>query len=81
MLSSMIVHSSIVTGDNETIPLDYLLRQSDGEWKIVDVYLEGSISELATRRSEYAAILGEQGFEGLISRLEDRIAALRGAPG
>lgn len=74
---SMIVQSSIVTANNETIPLDYLLRQYDGVWKIVDVYLEGSISELATRRSEYTAILGGEGFDGLIDRLEDRIAALR----
>ncbi len=77
---SMIVHSTIVTGANETIPLDYLLRQSDDAWKIVDVYLEGSISELATRRSEYNAILADQGFDGLITRLEDRIVALQAAP-
>ena len=75
---SMIVHSAINTGPGEMIPLDYLLRQSDGAWKIVDVYLEGSISELATRRSEYNAILTDQGFDGLITRLEDKIADLRG---
>lgn len=77
---SMIVQSRIVTGDGATIPLGYLLRQNDGRWKIVDIYLEGSISELATRRSEYTAILGDQGFDGLITRLEEKINTLRSTP-
>ncbi len=78
---STIVESRIVTGSGERVALNYLLRQNAGSWRIFDVYLDGSISELATRRSEYTSILDNQGFEGLITRLEGRIADLSGGSG
>ena len=78
---STIVESRIVTGSGERVALNYLLRRNTGTWRIFDVYLDGSISELATRRSEYTSILDDQGFEGLITRLEGRIADLRGDSG
>ncbi len=78
---SMIVESRIVTGDGEPVELNYLLRQNEGRWRIFDVYLNGSISELATRRSEYTSILDNQGFDDLISQLEGRITDLGGDPG
>ena len=78
---STIVESRIITGDGERVELNYLLRQNAGGWRIFDVYLNGAISELATRRSEYTSILDDQGFDSLISQLEGRIADLRGDPG
>ena len=78
---STIVSSRIITGSGEPVALNYLLRRNSGRWRIFDVFLDGSISELATRRSEYTSILNDQGFEGLITRLEGRIADLRGDPG
>jgi phospholipid transport system substrate-binding protein len=38
-------------------------------WQIADVYLNGTISELAIRRSEFASILQRQGVDGLIAEL------------
>jgi phospholipid transport system substrate-binding protein len=42
------------------------MRRDGDAWQISDVYLDGTISELATRRSEFAAILGDRGVAGLI---------------
>ena len=78
---STLVDSRIITGDGERVELNYLLRQNDGHWRIFDIYLNGSISELATRRSEYTSILDNRGFDSLISQLEARIADLQGNPG
>lgn len=78
---SMLVRSQIITGDGETVRLDYLLRKDSGIWRIFDIYLDGTISELATRRSEYTSILDNQGYDGLMTRLEGRIADLKGDPG
>ena len=47
-----VVHTKIIPSNGEPIALNYLMRGSDDNWKIVDVYLTGTISELATRRSE-----------------------------
>src|SRR4051794_24618968 len=56
-----IVRTRLVPSTGVPITLDYLMRGSGNEWKIVDVYLVGMISELATRRSEFLAILRSGG--------------------
>ena len=45
------------------------MRNSGGEWKVVDVYLDGTISELASRRAEFSAILKSGGPDALINSL------------
>jgi phospholipid transport system substrate-binding protein len=48
-------------------------------WQIADVFLNGTISELAIRRSEFASIRQRQGVDGLIAELI-RKADLLSAP-
>ncbi len=64
-----IVKTRIIQSNGKTVALNYLMHKSGAEWKIMDVYLDGAISELATRRSEFGAILKSGGPEGLISSL------------
>jgi phospholipid transport system substrate-binding protein len=52
------------------------MRQNGGVWRIADVYLDGTISELATRRSEFAAILRSRGIDGLIEKLNTKANSL-----
>jgi phospholipid transport system substrate-binding protein len=66
-----VVNTRIVTA-REAVTLNYLMRSSGGDWKIVDVYLSGTISELASRRSEFGAILKSGGPEALASTLKAR---------
>jgi phospholipid transport system substrate-binding protein len=73
-----IVGSRIIKANGEPVPLNYLVRQDGaGGWKVVDVYLSGTISELASRRSEFVAVLHQSGADGLIKLLEQRTAAQR----
>ena len=67
-----IVKTRVIPKTGEPTVLDYLMRSSGGDWKIVDVYLNGTISELATRRSEFAAILKSGGADALIKSLRAR---------
>ncbi|HKE38667.1 MAG TPA: ABC transporter substrate-binding protein [Casimicrobiaceae bacterium] len=67
-----VVHSKLVPSSGEPVALNYLMRESGGSWKIVDVYLKGTISELATRRTEFTAILKEGGPSALISSLRQQ---------
>jgi phospholipid transport system substrate-binding protein len=46
-----------------------MMRRDGDSWLISDVYLDGAISEVATRRFEFAAILKNQGVDGLIAAL------------
>jgi phospholipid transport system substrate-binding protein len=75
-----IVHTRLVQSNGEPITLNYLLRDSGAGWKIVDVYLTGTISELATRRSEFAALLKSGGPSALSDSLRQKTAALMHAP-
>ena len=76
--NGVIVSSRIVKANGEPVPLNYLMRQDGaGTWKVVDVYLSGTISELATRRSEFVAVLQRGGADGLVRMIEQRTAALR----
>jgi phospholipid transport system substrate-binding protein len=78
--SGLVVESEIVKADGKPVNIDYLMRRHDGSWQIADVYLDGTISELATHRSEFADILAKRGIAGLIAALNhkaNQIAASR----
>ena len=64
-----LVKTQIVQSNGKAVKLDYLMRNSQGTWKIVDVYLDGTISELASRRAEFTAILKSGGPSALINSL------------
>jgi phospholipid transport system substrate-binding protein len=76
--NGVIVDSRLVRGDGEPVTLNYLMRENGaGLWQVIDVFLSGTISELATRRSEFVAVLQRSGADGLLHLLERRSAALR----
>lgn len=68
-----LVRTRLVKANGDTIRLDYLLRQYDGQWRIIDVLTKGSYSELATRRSEYTSVLQREGFDSLIRKLDTKV--------
>ena len=63
-----IVQSHLTPAGGKTVALTYRMRQSAGGWKIVDVYY-GAISQLTTRRSDFAAPLAAGGAKGLLAHL------------
>ncbi len=73
---TMVVHTRLVQPDDENIQLNYRLRANGSGWKIIDVYLNGTISELALRRSEYSAVIKRDGFDALIAALGEKIDKL-----
>jgi phospholipid transport system substrate-binding protein len=76
--NGVIVTTRLIKSNGEPVPLNYLMRQnSRGAWKVIDIYLSGTISELAARRSEFGAVLQRSGAEGLVRMIEQRTAALR----
>ena len=76
--SDVIVKTRIVRANGEPVSIDYLVRQNGGAWQIADIYLDGVISQLATQRSEFGAILRRDGFDGLISALQRKVDSLTG---
>lgn len=54
--------------------LNYRLRESGGQWKIIDVFYRNAISQIATRRSDFAAVIAKGGAGALVAHL-NRLAA------
>jgi phospholipid transport system substrate-binding protein len=73
---TMLVRSHLLETDGEKTQLNYRLRPVEGEWKIIDVYLNGTVSELALRRSEYSSLIKREGFNSLIVALNQKITNL-----
>ena len=67
--SGVMVKSQIIKANGEPVKVEYLMQRSGDNWLISDIYLDSAISEVATRRSEFAAILKKDGIDGLIAAL------------
>lgn len=73
----VIVHSKLIQSNGSPVELDYLMHRVGGDgWKIVDVYLSGTISQLAAQRSEFTSVLNQGGAPALIQSLRDKAAQL-----
>ena len=73
-----IVKSAIVKSTGEPVAINYLVHDNTVGHQIRDVYLSGTISELATRRSEFAGLLRSGGIDGLIAALNKKADDLQG---
>jgi phospholipid transport system substrate-binding protein len=76
--SGVMVKSRIVKANGEPVKIDYMMRRNGESWLISDIYLDSAISEVATRRSEFAAILKKDGIDGLIAALNRKADILTG---
>jgi len=75
------VRTRVRSSDHDDVDLTYRLRQTDAGWKIVDVYLKGTVSELALRRADFTAVLDRQGFAKLESSVRARLDDLAAGRG
>ena len=73
-----VVKTEIVGGDGTRNRLDYVVAPHGGGWRIVDVLLEGTISQLAVQRSEYSGLVGAGDAARLIAALAAKIGQLSG---
>ena len=64
-----IVKTQIIQSNGKPVALSYLVRNTGSDWRIIDVYLNGTISELANRRAEFGAVLKSGGADALVSSL------------
>ena len=77
-----LVHTQLNRKKGDPVKIDYVMASGPkpDNWSIIDVRLNGAVSELALRRSEFAPVLRDKGFDALMAVLKDKIAALETAP-
>lgn len=75
------VKSTLKTTASSTgsVFVDYKLKQTGGNYKIIDVIGEG-VSLINTQRSDFTTPLASMGIDGFISRLEEKVKALKANP-
>jgi phospholipid transport system substrate-binding protein len=65
------VHNQYIRAGGKPVQLDYQMHKTDKGWKIYDIVVEG-VSLVLTYRSEFDAVVKQQGIDGLIKRLADK---------
>ena len=67
------VRNQYVRPGQTPLQVEYSMHKTDDGWKIYDIVVEG-VSLVITYRSEFAAVVKQQGIEGLIKRLGEKNA-------
>ena len=76
------VNGGIVQQGSEPIGLSFSLKRESGAWKIYDVAVD-NVSTLDSYRTEFQRIMGEEGFDGLMTQIQRRdreLASTLGSP-
>jgi phospholipid transport system substrate-binding protein len=64
-----IVQSKLIPPHDKPVSLVFRMRQTPEGWKIIDVYYDG-VSQLTTRRSDFALPVEQGGAAGLLKHLD-----------
>lgn len=73
---TVVVRSLLHNPSGDDVQLNYRLHEDQGSWRVIDVYLNGTVSELALRRSEYSTVLKRDGFAKLIETIDGKTQEL-----
>lgn len=73
----MLLATQLIRSNGEMVELNYLFRNHDGAWRVIDIYLAGAISQMAQMRAEFAQSLRAGGADALMASLEQKILDLK----
>lgn len=67
----VVVKTQVQSPGSNAVPIDYRMHVSDGEWKVVDIAVDG-ISLVATYRGSFSSEIRKNGIDSLITKLTER---------
>ncbi|MDF7673566.1 ABC transporter substrate-binding protein [Acetobacteraceae bacterium ESL0709] len=69
-----VIHSTIGSKEDASNPtsIDYVMTQTPGGWRIIDVLLDGHISQVAAQRSDFKAVFAQGGAAGLTRMFDQK---------
>jgi phospholipid transport system substrate-binding protein len=65
-----LVKTRLVQSNGKAVDLNYLMKAGGDGYRINDIFLNGTISELAGRRAEFTSILKSGGADALIASIK-----------
>jgi phospholipid transport system substrate-binding protein len=72
-----VVLTELRVPSDDDVVFNYRLRETAEGWRIIDIYLKGTVSELALRRSDFSSTLKEKGFPELTAAVDRKIVEFR----
>lgn len=73
-----IVATQLVPKTGKPVDLDYVMTQIGADWRITDVLFDGTISKVATQRSDFSGLVIPGDASKLIAALRKKVATLSG---
>lgn len=64
-----LVRTTLTQPKGAPVGIAYRLRQNGADWRVIDVFYQNSISQLATRRADFESVLAKGGAKALIGHL------------
>jgi phospholipid transport system substrate-binding protein len=74
--SERVVTTTITKPGRDPLRIDYVMRDEDAGWKVVDVLLDGTISRVAVQRSDFASLVTAGNATQLIATLRNKVSTL-----
>ena len=74
----MVVPTLLKPARGDSTHIDYVMRRGPNGWRVVDVLLNGSISQNAVKRSDFRSLVTATSAQPLIDSLQRKVAELSG---
>jgi phospholipid transport system substrate-binding protein len=73
---TVLVKTTLKDPGGEDVQLNYRMKKDGERWRIIDIFMHGTVSELALRRAEYSSALERDGLDKVVQSLEGQAAKL-----
>jgi len=70
--SKMLVKALLTVPEAEDIQFEYILSETDGSWRIINIIVDG-VSDIALKRSQFTTTLSNEGLDALLGWLSEKV--------
>ena len=70
---TIVVKTALSQLKDDDVRFDYRLRKVGSDWRVIDILLDGKISELVLLRNQYRAVIDDEGYAALVEAIEEKI--------
>lgn len=71
--ATLLVKTEFVQPTDDNVRFDYRLRRIGEGWRVIDVQIDGKVSEITLRRADYRAVIERKGYEQLVADVTSKI--------
>ncbi len=73
----ILVKTIMLSYENDPIKFYYVFEYEEEKWKVFDILLDGSISEISVKKNDFKSTISDEGASGLIKKLKSKILSFQ----